>query len=236
MKKTLGAIRKAVKEYDLINDGDKVAVGVSGGKDSMALLYGLRLFQHFSPVKYDLQAFTLTLGFDNFDLAPIKEFCKKIDVAYQIKETEIGKIVFDIRKEKNPCSLCAKMRRGALHDLIIENGCNVLALGHHADDAIETLFLSMLYSGRISTFLPKTYLSRKDIHVIRPMIYLPEYEIKNAIIRHNIPTVKSPCPADKNTKREEMKELMKHINKLVPDARDKIITSMKNKEQFNLWF
>lgn len=236
MKKVLGAIRKAVEEYELIKDGDNVAVGVSGGKDSMVLLYGLKLFQHFSPVKYNLKGFSLTLGFEDFDLTPIVEFCDKIGVDFEIKQTEIGKIVFDIRKEKNPCSLCAKMRKGALNDLVTEQGYNVLALGHHADDAIETLFMSMLYSGRISTFLPKTYLSRKDINVIRPMIYLPEYEIVNAAKRHNIPIVESVCPANKQTKREEMKELMQHINKLVPDSRDKIITSMKNKDQLSLWF
>ncbi|WDV46111.1 tRNA 2-thiocytidine biosynthesis TtcA family protein [Clostridiaceae bacterium M8S5] len=236
MKKVLGAIRKAVQDYEMIKDGDNVAVGVSGGKDSMVLLYGLKLFQHFSPVKYNLKAFSVTLGFNDFDLTAVKDFCKKIDVDFEIKETEIGKIVFDVRKEKNPCSLCAKMRRGALNDLISESNYNILALGHHLDDAIETLFLNMFYTGRISTFLPKTYLSRKNIHVIRPMIYLPEYEVKKALVRHNIPVVESVCPADKNTKREEIKDLFSHMNKLIPDARDKILTSLQNKEQFKLWF
>lgn len=236
MKRILGSIRRAVEEYNLIEDGDKVAVGVSGGKDSMALLYALKLFQRFSPVKYDLEALTLTLGFDGFDLTPVKEFCAKIDVPYTIKETKIGKIVFDVREEKNPCSLCAKMRRGALHNLMKEKGCNVLALGHHADDAIETLFMSMFYEGRINTFSPKTHLSRKDIYAIRPMIYVEEREIIGAIRKHGLPIVESPCPANKQTKREEIKTLMRQIYKEIPGSKDRIITSMKNEEQVNLWF
>ncbi|EOC99291.1 tRNA 2-thiocytidine(32) synthetase TtcA [Caldisalinibacter kiritimatiensis] len=236
MKQILGAIRKAVEDFNLINDGDKIAVGVSGGKDSVTLLYGLKLFQHFSPVKYELEAISLTLGFDDFDLTPIKEFCSKIEVPYTIKETQIAKVVFDVRKEKNPCSLCAKMRRGALYEAVKERGCNKVALGHHADDAIETLFLSMLYSGRIKTFKPKSYLSRTDLHLIRPMVYIKEHQIIGAAKRHDIPTVKSPCPADKNTKREEMKQLLKTIYKEIPTSKDKILTAIQNKDQLGLWF
>lgn len=236
MKRILGCIRKAVEEFNMIEDGDKVAVGVSGGKDSMTLLYGLKLFQRFSPVKYDLEALTLTLGFEDFDLTPVKEFCKKIDVQYTIRETKIGRIVFEAREEKNPCSLCANMRRGALHNLMKERELNKLALGHHRDDAIETLFLSMLYEGRINTFSPKAYMSRKDIHVIRPMIYAKEAQINGAVNRHDIPVVKSPCPMDKKTKREEMKKLLHEIYKEIPKADDRIITAMKNKDQINLWF
>ncbi|RKD32315.1 tRNA 2-thiocytidine biosynthesis TtcA family protein [Thermohalobacter berrensis] len=236
MKKILGAIRKAVQDYDLIQDGDRIAVGVSGGKDSTTLLYGLKLFQRFSPVKYELEAVTIALGFEDFDLTPIKEFCKKIDVPYTVKDTYIAQVVFDIRKEKNPCSLCARMRRGAIHDLIKERGCNKLALGHHADDAIETLFMSMLYEGRVCTFLPQTYMSRKDIHVIRPMVYAEEREIIGAVRRNNIPTVKSPCPMDKNSKREYMKQLLRDIYKDIPGARDRLLTAIQNKDQFRLWF
>ncbi|WP_069650390.1 tRNA 2-thiocytidine biosynthesis TtcA family protein [Caloranaerobacter ferrireducens] len=236
MRRIVGAIRKAVEEFNLIEDGDRIAVGVSGGKDSLTLLYGLKIFQRFSPVKYELEAITLTLGFEDFDLSKVKEFVKEIDVPYTIKETQIGKIIFDIRKEKNPCSLCARMRRGALHDLMKEKGLNKLALGHHADDAIETLFLSMFYEGRINTFSPKTYMSRKDITVIRPMIYVTEHQIKGAVKKHNLPTVESPCPANRNTKREYVKHLMKNVYKDIPQARDRLITAIKNKEQLNLWF
>jgi tRNA(Ile)-lysidine synthase TilS/MesJ len=236
MKYILGAIRKAVENFNLIEDGDRIAVGISGGKDSMVLLYGLKLFQNFSPVKYDLEAVTLSLGFDNFDLSPVKEFCSKLDIPYTVKETQIAKIVFDIRKEKNPCSLCAKMRRGALHDVVKELNCNKIALGHHADDAIETLFLSMFYEGRICTFSPKSYLSRKDLYLIRPMVYVTEHQVKGAIKRHNIPVVESPCPADKNTKREEMKQLLKGIYRQIPRSKDRLLTAIQNKEQLNLWF
>ncbi|WP_427338007.1 tRNA 2-thiocytidine biosynthesis TtcA family protein [Caloranaerobacter sp. DY30410] len=236
MRRIVGAIRKAVEEFNLIEDGDRIAVGVSGGKDSLTLLYGLKIFQRFSPVKYELEAITLTLGFEGFDLSEVKKFVEEINVPYTIKETQIGKIIFDIRKEKNPCSLCARMRRGALHDLMKEKGLNKLALGHHADDAIETLFLSMFYEGRINTFSPKTYMSRKDITVIRPLIYVTEHQIKGAVKRHNLPTVESPCPANRNTKREYIKQLMKNVYKDIPKARDRLITAIKNKEQLNLWF
>lgn len=236
MRRIVGAIRKAVEEFNLIEDGDRIAVGVSGGKDSLTLLYGLKIFQRFSPVKYELEAITLTLGFEGFDLSKVKEFVKEIDVPYTIKETQIGKIIFDIRKEKNPCSLCARMRRGALHDLMNEKGLNKLALGHHADDAIETLFLSMFYEGRINTFSPKTYMSRKDITVIRPFVYVTEHQIKGAVKRHNLPVVESPCPANRNTKREYIKQFMKSVYKDIPQARDRLITAIKNKEQLNLWF
>lgn len=236
MKRILGCIRKATNDFQLIQDGDKIAVGVSGGKDSITLLYGLKLFQRFSPVKYEIEALTLTLGFDDFDLTETKRFCEEHEIPYTIKETEIGKIIFDYRKEKNPCSLCAKMRRGALHDLAKERGCNKIALGHHADDAIETLFLSMFYEGRICTFQPKSYLSRKDLYLIRPMVYVTEHQVKGAVNRHNLPVVESPCPANKKTKREYMKNLLKDIYKDIPLARDRLLTALRNKEQLNLWF
>ncbi len=236
MKRVLGCIRKAVQDYNMIEDGENIAVGVSGGKDSIALLYALKLFQRFSPVKYELEAITVTLGFENFGLTPIIQFCEEIDVNLTIKETLISKIVFDVKEEKNPCSLCAKLRRGALNKTAKKLGCKTVALGHHADDAIETLFMSLFYSGRFATFSPKTYLDRKDIYTIRPMIYAKETDIIGAVRRNNLPIVESACPIDKKTKREEMKQLMKHIYKDIPQARKRIITAMKNKDQLNLWF
>lgn len=236
MKQILGGIRKAVQDFDMIQDGDKIVVGISGGKDSMTLLYGLRLFQNFSPVKYDLSAVTISLGFDNFDLTKVQEFCNNIDVKYHVVNTQISKIIFEIRKEKNPCSLCANMRRGALHNYVKEIGFNKIALGHHADDAIETLFLSMFYEGRMATFKPVTYLSRKDIHNIRPMVYIKEKQVISAVKKHSIPVVESPCPMDKNTKREEVKQMLENIYKDIPEGRDRILTAMMNKENFELWF
>lgn len=236
MKRILGCIRKAVQDFDMIEDGARVAVGISGGKDSMTLLYALKLFQRFSPVKYELEALTIALGFEDFDLGPVEDFCKKIDVPYTVRETKIAQIVFEAREEKNPCSLCANMRRGALHNLMNERGLTTLALGHHSDDAIETLFLNIFYAGGISTFSPKSYMSRKKIHVVRPMIYVTEGEIIGAVNRHNIPVVESPCPMDKNTKREEMKNRLKDIYRDIPGARDRIMTALKNKDQINLWF
>ncbi len=236
MKKILGCVRKAVQDFDMIQDGAKVAVGISGGKDSMTLLYALKLFQRFSPAKYDLEALTISLGFEDFSLQPIEDFCKKINVPYTIKETKIAQIVFEARKEKNPCSLCANMRRGALHNLMKERSLTTLALGHHSDDAIETLFLNIFYAGSISTFSPKSFMSRKKIHVIRPMIYAKESEIVVEVKRNNIPVVTSPCPMDKNTKREEMKSRLKKVYKEIPGGRDRVMTALKNKNQINLWF
>lgn len=235
MNKVLGCVRKAVVDYNMIEENDVVGVAVSGGKDSVALLYAMHLFRNFSPVKFELKAISLTMGFDDFDLTPIKELCEKIGVEYIIKETEIGKIVFEERKEKNPCSLCSRFKRAALHALSKEHGITKLALGHHLDDGIETLFLSMFYEGRISTFSPVTYLSKRDLTVIRPLIYAEEREIKGVMNRLNLPVVKSPCPADDNTKRKYMKDKLLEFYKDIPHARRRLLTAMQNKEQLSLW-
>ncbi len=235
MKQILGGMRKAIEEYEMIKDGDRIAVGVSGGKDSMLLLYALKLYQKFSPVKYELAGITVSLGFESFDLSPIVSFCQKIDVPFYIVDTDIEEIVFNVRKEKNPCSLCSKMRNGALHNKIKDIGFNKVALGHHADDVIETMFLSMLYSGKLATFKPVTYLSNKDIFNIRPLIYLKEAQVIGAVKDNQIPVVESPCPMDKTSKREEVKKLLKNIYKDIPEGRERLLQAIKNKDQYNLW-
>lgn len=235
MKKLLGNMRRTIQEYDMISDGDGVAVGLSGGKDSMALLYLLKKFQNFSPFKFDLEAITVDMGFNNFDLEAAKIFCGELDVPYTIVKTDIAKIVFEIREEKNPCALCANMRRGVLSNTMIEKKLNVLALGHHQDDALATMFLNMLYSGKMNTLEYKSHLSRADIHVIRPFMNTTELDIKGLIKSHGIPVLKSPCPMDRRTKRESIGQLVKDIEKAVPHSRKSMVTAMRNEEQCNLF-
>jgi len=197
----------------MIQDGDKIAVGVSGGKDSLTLLIGLSKLQKFLPRKFELEAITLTLGIGEFDCTPIAELCKEIGVNYTVEETLIGKIVFEARNEKNPCSLCANLRRGALNNKAKALGCNKVALAHNRDDVIETLLMSTFYEGRLHTFSPVTYLERKDIHVIRPLIYTEEKEIKAFIKQNNIQIVKNPCEANGKTKRQYIKDLIYSLSK-----------------------
>lgn len=235
MRKVLGCVRQAVEDFNMIEDGDKVAVGVSGGKDSLALLKALALYRRFSPVNYELYGIMLTMGLSEVNTSDIEIFCDEIEVPLTIKHTRIGKIVFEERKESNPCSLCARMRRGALNNVALEMGCKKVALGHHREDVIETLLLSLLYEARMNTFSPVTYLDRKDITVIRPLIYAPEDKIIRAAKRSSLPIIKNPCPADGLTKRHDMKELMDYIVGMVPNAREQILSALLNKEQYNLW-
>lgn len=211
MQKILGYMRKAIQEFDLIQDGDKIAVGVSGGKDSLALLLGLIRLKRFIGIDYELVAITLDpmFGGEETDYSPVAKLCEENGVEYVIERTHIGEIVFDIRKEPNPCSLCARMRRGALHDAALRQGCNKIALGHHYNDAVETFMMNLFIEGRVGCFSPKSYLSRKGLWMIRPMVFVPESVIKSAIKRNNIEVVKSKCPADGVTKREEMKEFLR---------------------------
>jgi len=236
MKSLLGNLRRTIQENKLIQDGDKVAVGLSGGKDSMVLLYALKKFQRFSPIQYDLAAATINLGFDNFDLSKTKDFCNTLGVPLFIEETNIAKIVFEAREEKNPCALCANMRRGALMTLLNREGYNVLALGHHSDDAIETMFMNLFYTGKLSSLDYKSYLSRSKVHVIRPFLNVKEADIIGAVNKESIPVTKSPCPMDKNTTREKIKNLLRGIYGDIPNSRQSIVKAMKNEEQFNLWF
>ncbi len=215
MQKILGYMRKAVEEFDLIQDGDKIAVGVSGGKDSLVLLNGLAMIKKFIGIDFDIVAITLDPGFNGEwgDYSPVEKMCKELDVQFVLKRTQIGEIVFDIRKEPNPCSLCARMRRGALHSVAKEYGCNKLALGHHYDDAVETFVMNLFNEGRLGCFSPITYLDRRDITVIRPLVFAPEKEIRKACIRNNFQIVKSICPADGITSRQKTKEFLRDMEK-----------------------
>lgn len=227
MKLILGKMRKAIQDYEMIEPNELICVGVSGGKDSMLLLDAMARFQKFSPIPFHLHALCLDLGFKNIDFNSIKEFCDTINIPYTIKKTRIAEIVFDVREEKNPCALCSNLKRGALHNAALELGSNKLALGHHADDLIETFLLSLLYEGRIKTFQAVTYLDRKKITVIRPFIYIKEGEIIYNANKENIPILKSGCPADGNTKREEMKNLVKKLSHEIPGSEDRLFSAVK---------
>ena len=213
MKRILSHMRRAIDDYNMISDGDKIAVGISGGKDSLALLSALSAYRKFAKKDFSLVAITIDMGFEGMDFSPIEEFCKKLDVPYFVKKTEIGQVIFDIRKESSPCSLCSKMRRGALNELAKEQGCNKVALGHHNEDVIETFFLSLFYEGRLNSFSPVTYLSRINLDVIRPLIYVPEGDIKGYAKRTELPVVKNLCPQDGVSKRQDMKDFINDKNK-----------------------
>ncbi len=210
MQKILGYMRKAIQEFDLIQDGDKIGVGVSGGKDSVVLLTGLSMLRRFIGIDYQLVAITLDPQFGGVpgNYEPIRELCERLGVEYRLIPTDIGPIVFDVRKEPNPCSLCARLRRGALHDAAVAAGCNKIALGHHYDDAVETFVMNLFNEGRIGCFSPKSYLSRKKLTMIRPLVFAPEKEVRRAANRAELPVVKSVCPADGNTSREKTKAFL----------------------------
>ncbi|MBE5900716.1 MAG: tRNA 2-thiocytidine(32) synthetase TtcA [Lachnospiraceae bacterium] len=219
-------IRKGIDDYNLIQNGDKIAIGVSGGKDSIALLEGLAGLKRFYPKKFELVAISVSLGFEGMDFSPIRELCDKLNVPYYVVDTDIAEIIFEARKESNPCSLCAKMRKGALNEKAKELGCNKVAYGHHKDDVIETLFMSMIYEGRIHSFAPETYLDRMDLTVIRPMLYLTEADVIGFKNKYELPVLKNKCPADGNTKREYIKNLISDINKETPGVKNRIFTAM----------
>lgn len=227
IKKLLGQTRKAIEDYNMIQEGDRIVVGVSGGKDSLALLVLLKQLQSFFPVKFELEAVTLTMGIGEFDLSPVMELCKRIDVNYTIEETVIGKIVFEARDESNPCSLCANLKRGALHNTAKRLNCNKVALAHHRDDVIETFLLSTLYAGKIQTFSPVTYLKRKDLYLIRPMIYIEEKHIKEYIKVNSLITVPSPCHVDGKTKRQYVKELLMDMHKENRNIKNNLFGAIK---------
>lgn len=226
MQHLMGLVRRCVDDYKMISAGDRIAVGVSGGKDSLALLALMAGLQKYYPKPFTLEAITIDMGF-GMDFSPVADFCETLNVPYTCVKTEIGAIVFEHRKEKNPCSMCSKMRRGALHDTLKEKGFNKIALGHHYDDAVETFLLSLFYEGRISCFEPVTYLSRADLTQIRPMLYVGEKAVQRFSARMELPVVENRCPADNNTKRQEVKELVAALQKQYPDLKTKIFGAMQ---------
>ena len=230
MKRIITCVRKAVEDYDMIQDGDRVAVGVSGGKDSLVLLGALANLSRYYPKKFSVIGLTVDMGY-GLDYTEIKKYCESFGAEHKVKYTNIKEIVFDERKELNPCSLCAKMRSGALNDFAIENGCTRVALGHHNEDVLETFFLSLMYEGRINCFPPVTYMDKTDLYRIRPLIYVREGDIKGAVRRLGVPVLHNPCPANGNTKRKEMKDLIARLNKeMNPGLKKRLFTAIKNSE------
>lgn len=233
IQKLLSLMRRAINDFDMIHSGDKIAVGVSGGKDSLALLQLLCAYQKFSEHAFELCAVTVDMGFADSDFSPVERFCEELGVNYRREKTDIAEIIFDVRKEKNPCSLCAKMRRGALNSVINEMGYNKLALGHHKNDVVDTFMLSLMFEGRLSTFQPVSYMSRSDVTLIRPLVYVSEREI--AGLAKTLPVCKNPCPADKRSQREEMKKLLKDVAVKYPDVSDRIANAVMHPDRYNLW-
>jgi tRNA(Ile)-lysidine synthase TilS/MesJ len=227
----LTRVKKAIIDYNMIENGDRIAVGVSGGKDSSALLFILDLLRKYSPWKFDIIAVNVDLGWE-MDLAPVIDFCRQRDIPFEMVKTDIARVVFDIRKEPNPCSLCSRMRRGALDSAAVALGCNKVALAHHADDLIETLFLNLIFTGRFETFEPKTYMSRKNVTLIRPLIYLSEKTVKSIARSQNLPVIESPCPASGTTKREEMGKLLDKMDQIFPKARENILAAIRRRDFF----
>lgn len=229
MRKILSRTRAAVDDYKMIQEGDKIAVGVSGGKDSVMLLKVLCDLKRFYPKKFDIVAITLDMRFDNQDgdFSAIQKLCDENGVEYVIQKTDLYEIIFNIRKEESPCSLCSRMRRGILHDTAKQLGCNKIALGHHLDDAAETFMMNLLIESRIGCFAPVTYLSRRDITMIRPLVYVRETAVEQAVERLNLPVVKSKCPANEKTKREDAKILLKKLSEEYGDVPERIIGAMQ---------
>lgn len=222
LQRLLSLTRQAVDDYALIDSGDKIAVGISGGKDSLTLLYALHGLKRFYPNEFELSAITVDLGFENFDLSPVRSLCSELSVPFTVVPTDIGKILFETRKESNPCALCAKMRKGALNETAKQMGCNKIAYAHHRDDLIETMLLSLIYEGRFYAFSPKTFLDRTELTVIRPMIYVSEADVIGFKNRFSLPVCKNPCPVDGKTKREYVKQLTKQLNLQAPGVKERL--------------
>ena len=227
LQQVLSYVRRAADDYHMIQEGDRIAVGISGGKDSLTLLYALHGLQRFYPQHFELHAVTVDLGFQNLDLSRIESICRdELQIPYTIVKTDIADVIFEQRKEANPCSLCAKMRKGALNDAIKKEGCNKVAYAHHKDDVVETMLMSRIFEGRFHTFSPVTYLDRTGITVIRPLLYMNEADVIGFVNKNQVPVVKSPCPADGHTKREYVKQLLRQLNLENPGVKERMFTAI----------
>lgn len=227
MQRMMGLMRQCIDDYRMIEPNDKIAVGVSGGKDSLTLLALLAALREYYPQPYDLTAITIDMGLPGMDFAPVEDFCARLGVPYRRVSTQIGPIIFEYRKEKNPCSMCAKMRRGALNQALLEQGFHKVALGHHYDDAVETFLMSLLFEGRLSCFQPVTYLDRSGVTQIRPMLYLTESMVRNFAAEQQLPVVHNVCPSDKHTKRQEIKDLIVTLSAAYPDLKNRVFGAMQ---------
>lgn len=227
MQKILSYMRKAIDDYGMIEDGDKIAVALSGGKDSTTMLLALKNLQIFYPKKFEIIGVTINPGFDNFDTSKLAKLCEKNEIKYVVEKTSIKEIVFDVRNEKNPCSLCANLRRGILNSVAIREGCNKIALGHNEDDVLETFMLNLLYGGSISTFAPVSFMDRSGITLIRPLIYAPEKYIKSFAKKNELPIMEKVCPMDGISKREDMKNLIYNFQKDIPRVRANLYGAIK---------
>ena len=228
LQRLLSLTRKAVDTFNLIESGDKIAVGISGGKDSLTLLYALNGLKRFYPNSFTIEAITVDLGHPGFDLIQIKALCRELNVPYTIVQTEIAQIIFNERKEPNPCSLCAKMRKGALNDAAKKAGCNKIAYAHHKDDIVETMLMSLIYEGRFHSFSPVTHLDRMNLTVIRPLLYVPEADIIGFKNKFHLPVCKNPCPADGHTRREYVKDLVRTLTKENPGTKERMFSAVIN--------
>ena len=227
LQQVLSYVRRAADDYHMIQEGDRIAVGISGGKDSLTLLYALHGLQRFYPQHFELHAVTVDLGFQNLDLSRIESICRdELQIPYTIVKTDIADVIFEQRKEANPCSLCAKMRKGALNDAIKKEGCNKVAYAHHKDDVVETMLMSLIFEGRFDTFSQVTYLDRTGITVIRPLLYMNEADVIGFVNKNQVPVVKSPCPADGHTKREYVKQLLRQLNLENPGVKERMFTAI----------
>lgn len=235
LQRLLAPLRRAIQDYNMIPQGSKIAVGVSGGKDSIALLALLNAFKRFSDNPFELMGITIDMGFKDVDYSPIQQYCDKNNINYVVKKTDIAEILFDVRKESNPCSLCSKMRRGALNATMNEYGFDTLALGHHSDDVIQTFLLSLFFEGRLSTFAPKSFMTKTQVSLIRPMIYIEERNITALVKSLELPVVFNPCPANKLTQRETMKELTDSLRTKYPDINKRFASAIMHPERYNLW-
>lgn len=227
MQKILSYMRKAIEDFNMIEEGDKIGVALSGGKDSISMLLGFKALQRFYPKKFDIIAISINPGFEFFDTKILENICKQNEIPLIIENSHIKEIVFDIRNEKNPCSLCANLRRGILNSVAIREGCNKIALGHNEDDVLETFLLNLLYTGNISTFAPVSYMDRSQITLIRPLIYAPEKYIRKFIRKNNIEIMPKACPMDGHSKRENIKNLIQTLSLDIPTIKANLYGAIK---------